>query len=74
MHYQQDRCIPSDGKGLPTHYGPRAKKCDNKRWQLNRIPYSHGISCLKHDRIPPESVIPICYTLEAYKVAYGNNI
>jgi hypothetical protein len=50
------------------------KTCDCRRWQLTGIPCSHAISALRHDRVPPESVLPHCYSIEAYNNAYGHNI
>jgi len=29
---------------------------------------------LRHERIPPETVIPACYSIEAFATAYANNI
>lgn len=52
----------------------RARTCDCKIWQLTGIPCPHAISCLRHDRIPPESVMPSCYSVQAYQVAYGHSI
>lgn len=52
----------------------RAMCCDCKRWQLTGIPCSHAISCLRHERINPEEKVSFCYTIQAYKQAYGSNI
>lgn len=51
-----------------------SKECECRRWQLTRIPCSHGIACLRHERIPPESVVASCYTLELFGRAYASNI
>lgn len=50
------------------------KHCDCRRWDLIGIPCSHAISCLRHERIPQESVLPHCYSIQAFKEAYGFNI
>lgn len=52
----------------------KAKTCDCRRWKLTRIPCSHAISCLRHERIQPESVLPSCYSLDAYNRAYAFSI
>ena len=43
-----------------------------RTWDLTRIPYSHAISCLRHERITPESVVPECYSSNSYLSAYGH--
>ena len=51
-----------------------AKTCDCRRWQLTGISCSHAISALRHERIPPESVLPHCYSVDAYINAYACSI
>jgi hypothetical protein len=41
---------------------------------LTGIPYSHAISCLRHERILEDSVLPACYSIEAFQNAYSCNI
>ncbi|XP_066311548.1 uncharacterized protein [Miscanthus floridulus] len=51
-----------------------AKKCECRRWDLIGIPCSHAIACLKHERIPEDSVLPHCYSIEAFQNAYNFQI
>ena len=48
-----------------------AKTCDRRRWQLAGIPCCHAISYIRHERITPESILPNCYSLQAYNSAYA---
>jgi hypothetical protein len=44
------------------------------RWDLTGIPCSHAISCLRHERILEDSMLPACYSIEAFKNAYNYSI
>jgi hypothetical protein len=50
------------------------RTCDCRRWQLTGIPCNHSISCLRHERIPPESMVADCYSIQSFMRAYGQNI
>ena len=50
------------------------KTCDCRRWNLTGIPCSYAISCLRHERITLESVVPECYSSNSYLSAYGHNV
>ena len=52
----------------------QAKTCECRKWNLTGIPCQHAISCLRHERIPPESVVHDCYSLAAFNRAYETNI
>ena len=52
----------------------RSKECECRRWQLTGIPCQHTISCLRHERIPQESVVHECYSVQAFQRAYENII
>ena len=49
-------------------------KCSCRRWQLTGIPCSHSIACLRFERIKPEDKVAACYSIEAYRLAYGHVI
>jgi hypothetical protein len=40
------------------------RHCDCRRWDLIGITCSHAISCLRHERIPQESILPIATPLK----------
>lgn len=61
-------------KGYQYRVDIKAKTCDCRRWDLTGIPCQHAISCLRHERISSESVLPIYYSIEAFNNAYGYNI
>jgi hypothetical protein len=50
------------------------KECVCRKWNLTGIPCQHAISCLRHERIPPENMVHACYSLEAFNKAYEGNI
>lgn len=50
------------------------KICYCRRWDLSGIPCCHEISCLRHEGIPPETVLPEWYRSKSYFIAYGHNI
>ncbi|XP_044416995.1 uncharacterized protein [Triticum aestivum] len=50
------------------------KTCDCRRWQLTAIPCSHAISCMRKERIKPETQIASFYTRERYMKAYENTV
>jgi len=52
----------------------RAKTCECRKWNLIGIPCQHAVSCLRHERIPVESVVHECYSLEAFSRAYDSKV
>lgn len=51
-----------------------ARECTCRKWNLTGIPCQHDISCLRHERIPPESVVHDCYSIASFNKAYETNI
>jgi hypothetical protein len=39
------------------------KSCDYKKWDLTGIPCNHVVTCLRHERIPAEEMLPSCYSI-----------
>uniref|UniRef100_K3YET2 SWIM-type domain-containing protein n=1 Tax=Setaria italica TaxID=4555 RepID=K3YET2_SETIT len=50
------------------------KECECRKCNLTGIPCQHAISCLRYERIPPESMLHDCYTLKAINKTYETNI
>uniref|UniRef100_A0A453MQH2 SWIM-type domain-containing protein n=1 Tax=Aegilops tauschii subsp. strangulata TaxID=200361 RepID=A0A453MQH2_AEGTS len=48
--------------------------CECKKWELSGIPCHHSVACFRHERIEPESMVHMCYTVESYRKAYAYNI
>ena len=49
-------------------------RCDCGRWQLSGIPCSHGVACMREERIDPEEMVHECYSVQTYLKAYGYNL
>ena len=41
---------------------------------MTGIPCNHAIAALRHERIPAESVVPACYSVDSFNKAYEFNI
>ena len=50
------------------------KHCDCRRWDLTGIPCCHAIACIKEERLSEQDFLPFCYSIEAFKSVYANNI
>ena len=63
-------------KGMVGEYDVNIQKeeCSCRAWQLSGIPCRHGVACLRHERIKPEDVVNKCYSIDAFKAAYGKVI
>jgi hypothetical protein len=46
--------------------------CTCMRWAHSGIPCHHAISCMRHDNSDPVNYVDKCYSVESYKLAYGN--
>lgn len=49
-------------------------ECSCRAWQLTGIPCRHSISCARDERIKPEDLVSHCYSISAFKAAYGEII
>ena len=46
--------------------------CTCQRWAQTGIPCPHVISCMRHDNDDHVNYVDKCYSVEMYKLAYGN--
>ena len=62
--------------GLRGEYEVNIQKleCSCRGWQLSGIPCRHACAVFRHERIKPESVVHKCYSIDAFKAAYGQVI
>ncbi|XP_066163390.1 uncharacterized protein [Oryza sativa Japonica Group] len=51
-----------------------SKHCDCRRWDLTGIPCCHAIDCIREERLSEQDFLPFCYSIEAFKSVYANNI
>ncbi|CAN1154358.1 hypothetical protein LINPERPRIM_LOCUS41084 [Linum perenne] len=52
----------------------RSSQCACGLWQLSGLPCSHALACIAFNRDPIEPYCDPCYTVEKYRLAYGNSI
>lgn len=52
----------------------QTKECECRKWNLTGIPCQHAITCLRHERIPAESMVHDCYSVQTFAKAYEANI
>ena len=59
---------------VPTDYivDLKGMTCTCKRWEKSGIPCPHAISCCRHEKLDPVTMVDHCYSIEMYKKAYGN--
>ncbi|XP_066164589.1 uncharacterized protein [Oryza sativa Japonica Group] len=50
------------------------KHCDCRRWDLTGIPCCHAIACIREDHLSEEDFLPHCYSINAFKAVYAENI
>lgn len=51
-----------------------SKHCDCRRWDLTGIPCCRAIACIREERLSEQDLLPFCYSIEAFKSVYDNNI
>lgn len=51
-----------------------SKHCDCRRWDLTGIPCCRAIACIREERLSEQDLLPFCYSIEAFKIVYDNNI
>ena len=61
-------------KGVDFCVDTKLEKCSCRRWDLSGIPCSHAVAALRYDKIPPESRVNSCYSIETYCKAYEHII
>ncbi|KAM0825792.1 hypothetical protein ACQ4PT_069327 [Festuca glaucescens] len=63
-------------EGLRGEYEVNIQKleCTCRAWQLSGIPCRHACAVFRHERSKPESVVHKCYSIDAFKAAYGQVI
>ncbi|KAK1606123.1 hypothetical protein QYE76_029796 [Lolium multiflorum] len=63
-------------EGFPGEYEVNIQKleCTCRAWQLSGIPCRHACAVFRHERIKPESIVHKCYSIDAFKAAYGQVI
>ncbi|KAM0915500.1 hypothetical protein ACQ4PT_010815 [Festuca glaucescens] len=63
-------------EGLRGEYEVNIQKleCTCRAWQVSGIPCRHACAVFRHERIKPESVVHKCYSIDAFKAAYGQVI
>ena len=50
------------------------QRCSCRKWQMTCIPCHHSITCFRHERISPESMVHTCYSVANIKLCYNEVI